>query len=149
MSPKAGSVNDRREEIEAPPDVERFSSLRRMATDPGTRLVVSMGGGGVPSLSGNAALALLLEELGLREHVEEVWGTSGGAIVAGAWASGTHAPRIREILLGLSDKRMVDIDWLHLLGGALFKRFGACFPDAILRGKHFHEAMCSGLKVDT
>jgi len=149
MSLQAASVVDGREEIEAPPDIERFSSLRRMAADPGTRFVVSMGGGGVPSLSGNAALAILLEELGLREHVEEVWGTSGGAIVAGSWASGTTAPRIREILLSLRDRQMLDIDWLHLVRGALFKRFGACFPDAILRGKHFHEAMVSGLHVDT
>lgn len=145
----APSVLDRRPEIEAPPDVERFSSLRRMATDPRRRLVVSMGGGGVPSLSGNAALARLLEELGLREHVAEVWGTSGGAIVAGSWASGTPATRMIEILRELRNRRMVDIDWLHLVRGALLRRFGACFPNALLRGKHFHEAMVSGLSVKT
>jgi hypothetical protein len=149
MKRPTASVIDRRDEIEAPPDIERFSSLRRMATDPGTRFVVSMGGGGVPSLSGNTALAILLEELGLREHVDEVWGTSGGAIVGGSWASGTTAARIREILLALRGRRMLDIDWLHLARGVLLKRFGACFPDAILRGKHFHEAMCSGLKAET
>jgi hypothetical protein len=143
------SLLQRREEIEAPPNLEHYSSLRRIATDPGKRFVVSMGGGGVPSLSGNTALATLLEELGLREHVAEVWGTSGGAIVGGSWASGTRAARQLEILRSLRDRRMVDIDWWHLTCGLLFRRFGACFPDAILRGRRFHDAMLSGLRVES
>src|SRR6187431_1938860 len=84
------------EEVEL--DLERFSALRRLASDPDKRLVVCMGGGGVPSLCGNAALADLVERLGLREHVAEIWGTSAGAIVGGSWASGTKASRMREIL---------------------------------------------------
>jgi predicted acylesterase/phospholipase RssA len=137
----------RREEIEAPPVLDRFSSLRRMATDERRRFVISMGGGGVPALCGNAALAKLLEELDLRDHIAEIWGTSAGAIIGGGWASGTNADRLREILCSLRGKRMMDIEWWRLVRGVLFRRFGASFPDAILRGGRFHEAMVSGLSV--
>ena len=137
----------RREEIEAPPQIDRFSSLRRMATDKRRRFVISMGGGGVPALCGNTALAKLLEELDLRDHIAEIWGTSAGAIVGGGWASGTSADRLREILCALRVKRMLDVDWFRLVRGVLFRRFGSNYPDAILRGGPFHKAMQSALSV--
>ena len=62
-------------------DRERFTTLERLVKDEGHRLVVSFGGGAVPGLAGNIGLAYLLEQLDLKKHVEEVWGTSAGAIV--------------------------------------------------------------------
>ena len=134
---------------ERPFDIDRFSTLRRLATDPKRRFVVSMGGGGVPSLCGNLVLAELIEALGLREYVEEIWGTSAGAITGGAWASGTPASRMHEIIFSLRSKAMTDIDWVSLVKGLFSRPFGGTMPDAILHGKHFHEAILSGLSVDT
>jgi predicted acylesterase/phospholipase RssA len=103
----------------------------------------------VPSLCGNAALVDLIEDLGLREHVAEVWGTSAGAIVGGSWASGTRAPRILEILRSLRAQGIWDVDWLKVAKGLLLRPFGSCLPDAILRGQRCHQAMLAGLAVET
>ncbi|MGH7150102.1 MAG: patatin-like phospholipase family protein, partial [Planctomycetota bacterium] len=59
---------------------------------------MGFGGGAAHGLAGNGALAALLEELGLRPHVREVWGTSAGAIVGAAWAGGLHGRDILERL---------------------------------------------------
>jgi hypothetical protein len=130
-------------------DRERFSTLRRLASDPRKRFVVSMGGGGVPSLCGNTVLVELLEELDLRRHVAEVWGTSAGAIVAGSWCSGTQAARMHEVLDSLRAKGVTDIDWLHLVKGLLTRPFGGVLPDAIMRGRRCHQGLVSALSVKT
>ena len=130
-------------------DLERFSALRRLASDPKKRFVVSLGGGGVPSLCGNTQLVALIEALGLREHVAEVWGTSGGAIAAGSWASGTTPDRMMEVLRSLQARGVTDIDWLHVLKGILLRPFGGGLPDAILSGKLSHDGMVKGLAVRT
>ena len=130
-------------------DPESFSALRRLACDPRRRFVVSLGGGGVPALGGNMALVDLLEDLGLRDHVAEVWGTSAGAIIGGSWASGTEPPRMMEILRSLHGRGMTDIDWGRVAKGVLCWPFGKSLPDAILRGQTAHEAMVSSLSVGT
>jgi predicted acylesterase/phospholipase RssA len=130
-------------------DPARFSALRRLATDPRKRFVVSLGGGGVPSLCGNTALVALIEALGLREHVEEVWGTSAGAIVGGSWASGMRSPQMMEVLHSLQPHGVTDIDWLPVVKGLLLRPFGATLPDAILRGKLSYTGMVKGLAVRT
>lgn len=134
---------------ERPFDPARFSTLCRMATDPGRRFVVSMGGGGVPALCGNLVLAELLESLGLREYVAEIWGTSAGAIVGGSWASGAKAERMHEIIFSLRSRAMTDVNWLQLLKGVVLRPFGAQMPDALLNGRHFHDAILEGLAVET
>lgn len=138
-----------RSESEVALDLERFSALRRLASDPRKRFVVSMGGGGIPSLCGDAVLADLLERLGLREHVAEIWGTSAGAIVGGSWASGTKAPRMLEIVRELRSAGVTDVDWLHVMKALLLRPFGAVLPDAVLRGERSHEAMLAGLSAET
>ena len=143
------SVLERPEEHARPLDPARFSALRRLASDPTKRFVVSFGGGGVPALCGNAMLVDLIEELGLREHVVEIWGTSAGAIIGGSWANGTSARRILEVLRSLRARGVTDIDWLHVAKGLLFRPFGASLPDALLRGRRSHEAMLAGLSVET
>ena len=49
-------------------DPARFSALRRLASDEKRRFVLSLGGGGVPALCGNAVLVELLEQLDLRRY---------------------------------------------------------------------------------
>ena len=82
-------VWERRSEISAPLDASRYSTLLRLVRDEGNRVVVSFGGGSIPGLSGNLALARILEELEVRPHVAEVWGTSAGAVCGGGWATST------------------------------------------------------------
>jgi predicted acylesterase/phospholipase RssA len=139
------------EQPEAEPalDLARFSALQRLATDPEKRFVLSLGGGGVPSLCGNTVLVELIEALGLREHVAEVWGTSAGAIIGGSWASGTPASRIREILFSLEAHGVTDVDWLSVVKGLVLRPFGGVLPDALLRGGRCYDAMVSGLSVET
>ena len=87
MEPKKpDDILARRRQIEAPLDPNRYTALRRLATDPGHRLVVCFGGGSAIGLGANVALVEILEELGLAGQISQIWGTSAGAIVGGCWA---------------------------------------------------------------
>jgi len=139
----------RRDEIEAQLDPSLYTTLRRMATSGDYRLVVSLGGGALPGLAGNAALMHIVEELELRPHVEEVWGTSAGAVVGGGWATGASALDILHIVQSLDRPGAVDIDWWRILAGGLLRWCGAKMPDALLRGEPFHRAIAAGLQKKT
>lgn len=143
----AGSVMERREAILAPPDPRRFTTLVRLFSDPKHRVVVSFGGGSVPGLCGNVALARILEELDMKGRVAEVWGTSAGAVIGGGWASGTPASAILDILKSLDRRGAVDICWLRLAGAILLKPFGRTLPDGIVAARHFQDAIRRALAV--
>jgi NTE family protein len=130
-------------------DPARFSALRRLASDEKRRFVLSLGGGGVPALCGNAVLVELLDQLDLREHVDEIWGTSAGAIIGGSWATGTKAPRMFEILRGLVGRGVTDVDWFRVAKSVLLRPFGVRLPDALIRGRRSYRAMTDGLAVQT
>ncbi|MFH0945939.1 MAG: patatin-like phospholipase family protein [Planctomycetota bacterium] len=129
-------------------DRSRYTTLLRLANDPEVRLVVSLGGGSLPALCGNLALTRLLEELDLRERVEEIWGTSAGAAIGGAWASGTDSEKMFEVVAGLDRPGTVDIAWFRLALSFLARPFGRPLPDGLFRGKHIINAIASGLKVE-
>ncbi len=145
----ADDVLRRRDEIEAPLDPAMYSTLRRVATDPGTKLVVSLGGGAAPGLCGNAAMVRIVEELDLVPHVAEVWGTSAGAVVGAGLATGTGALEVLDIVKGLDRRGAVDVHWWPLLRAFLFRWLGAKLPDALVRGDAFHAAIDGGLRVKT
>jgi predicted acylesterase/phospholipase RssA len=142
-------VMQRRAEIEAPLDPALYTTLRRIVSSPDTRLMLSLGGGAVPGLCGNCAMMKIVEELDLREHVSEIWGTSAGAIVGGNWATGGSAMEVLDIVRGLNRRGAVDIQWWRIAAAGLFRRFGAQVPDSLLRGEAFHRAIDSGLRVKT
>jgi NTE family protein len=148
QSQRAGSVIERREEIEAPPRPELFEALRRLVDAPERRFILCLGGGSVPGLCGNAALVGLLEELGLRSHVAEIWGTSAGAIVGGAWASGTSAKDIHASIRGLEGGRALDVAWPEVALAFLGRPFGRRLPDALLRGERLHRAIAEAVRVE-
>jgi len=147
--PPLEDVRSRREEIQAPLDPSLYTTLRRMATSGEYRLVISLGGGSVRGLCGNAALLRLVEELDLRSHVEEVWGTSAGAVVGGGWATGSSALQILAIVQGLARRGAIDVQWWRLAAGCLLRWCGARLPDALLRGDQFHRAIARGLQQKT
>jgi predicted acylesterase/phospholipase RssA len=130
-------------------DPSLYSTLRRMVVAEDHKFVVSFGGGSVPGIASNIALAQVIEDLGLREHVDEIWGTSAGAVVGGGWASGSSASRIYAGVRELNRRGTVDVRWLSLLRLVLMLPFGVRMPDGFVRGRHFQNAMRRGLSVST
>jgi predicted acylesterase/phospholipase RssA len=110
--------------------------------------MVCYGGGGVPGLCGNVALARILEQLDLRKHVSEIWGTSAGAVVGGAWATGTTAGEILALLKSLDPRSAKDFCTRELLLSLPFLSFGRELPDGLMRGRHFATFTKAGLKVE-
>ncbi len=145
----SSTVFERRAEIEAHPDPELYQTLTRMVKDDGIRFVVSLGGGSVPGVCGNLALTSLITELGLREHVDEVWGTSAGAAVGGSWASGCTSERFKQVVSGLARPGAVSVDWMRAARALLFRRFGARVPDGLINPEALQQAVMSTTAVDT
>ena len=143
------SILEQRDEIEAPLDPKLYSALRRLATDDKHRLIVSLGGGSAPGLSGNVALVRILEELDFRDKVSTVWGTSAGAVIGGGWATGTPAARILDLVRSLKRRGSVDISWSRLGLSLVLMPFGRSLPDAIIRGRAFLRTIDAGLQVKT
>lgn len=131
----------------APLDRDDYSALQRLATSGDYRLVVSFGGGAVAGLCGNIALAGLIEELGLRECVDEIWGTSAGAIVGGCWATGTPASHLLETISQLPANAAVDVNYAAILTSLLLRPFGRALPDGLIRGRRLAETIEVGLGV--
>jgi hypothetical protein len=145
------TAEERRAEIEAPLDPDRYRTLRRLCEDEDRRVVVGFGGGALPGLSGNLALARILEELSLQQHVEEVWGTSAGAVVGAGWATGTEALRILELVRSLDRRGALDFQVLRfaLRLLATLWPFRRPLPDGLLHGRAFLETIRTGLGVET
>jgi hypothetical protein len=137
----------RRDEIEAPLDPQRYAVLRRLATGSDHRLVVSLGGGSAVGLSANAALVQILEELGLKEQVTQVWGTSAGAIIGGAWVSGTPPREMLRLLRAANGS--LDVCWLELVTSLLLRPFGYPLPEGLIRGRKIVALIEQALRVRT
>lgn len=88
--------------------------------------------------------ARLLEQLDLRAHVDQVWGTSAGAVVGGGWASGSPAARILTEVHSLHRRASMDVRWGTLLKALLLRPFGPRLPDGLVGGRHFAAAPTGG-----
>ena len=66
---------------------QRFRALNELFSSDETRVVLALGSGGL-KLFAHAAALRLLERTGLGQHVEEVWGSSGGAIAGLVYSHG-------------------------------------------------------------
>lgn len=135
--------------LEEPLDPSLFSTLKRLVADENHRCVISLGGGSLPGMAGNIALLRMLEELGLQDHVDEVWGTSAGACIGGAWASGRTADEILDYTLRLKTEGGVDIKWFKLALGILLRPLGRPLPDGVIGGRVFWKVLEMTLKVKT
>jgi predicted acylesterase/phospholipase RssA len=60
-----------------------------------TKVVVSLGGGGVRMVA-HVSVLRFLEEIGVEDYVSEVWGASGGAIVGFIYSMGKNSQQIEE-----------------------------------------------------
>ncbi len=66
---------------------DHFPKLTRKMLDPDTRFVVSLGSGGLRMFA-HPTMFRLIEAMGARDAIEEIWGCSGGAIAGLAYALG-------------------------------------------------------------
>jgi len=74
---------------------ERYRELHATLCDPDTRVVLSLGSGGL-KLFGHAPVLRLLERIGCAEAVDEMWGTSAGALVALLYSHGLSPEAIEQ-----------------------------------------------------
>jgi predicted acylesterase/phospholipase RssA len=132
-------------------DRRRYGTLRRLVEDGRHRFVVAFGGGSIPGLCGNLALARILEELDLRGRVAEIWGTSAGAVVGSGWASGTAALEILELVRSLDRRGAVDFSRLRLALALLASLWPLRrpLPDGLIGGAQFRATIEAGLRVAT
>jgi hypothetical protein len=75
---------------------DRFRRVREICADPGTRVVLSLGSGGL-KLFAHAPAIRLFETLGLAEHFAEVWGSSAGAMAGLLYAQGLSPHAIEQM----------------------------------------------------
>jgi predicted acylesterase/phospholipase RssA len=132
-------------------DRQRYGALRRLVEDEKHRFVVAFGGGSIPGLCGNLALARILEELDLRGRVAEVWGTSAGAVAGSGWATGTPALEILDLVRSLDRRGAVDFSKLRLVGALVASMWPLRrpLPDGLIRGARFWATIDAGLRVKT
>jgi predicted acylesterase/phospholipase RssA len=80
---------------ETPELHDRFRALRAAVARQDTRVVLSLGSGGL-KLFCHASALRLLERIGCGEHIDEVWGSSAGALVALLYAHGLSPHAIEQ-----------------------------------------------------
>ena len=138
-------------EAEIPIDPGRYTTLLRLAGSEDHRLVLSFGGGSLAGLCGNLALVRIFEKLDLRGRVEEIWGTSAGAVVGGGWATGTPAHRVLGLVESLAGRGSVDFSLSRFALSILLavRPFRRPLPDGLLRGRRFLKTIEAGLSVST
>lgn len=79
----------------AAPFNRRYSRLIRSLKQKDTKVVLSMGSGGIRMFA-HLSVLRFLEKLGIDKHVSEVWGSSGGAIVGMFFSMGLNADDIMK-----------------------------------------------------
>lgn len=84
------------EDLEARPQLaDRFRALRAHLAEPDRRVVLSLGCGGL-KLFGHATVLRLLDTIGGAEHVDEIWGSSAGALVGLLYCYGLSPHAIEQ-----------------------------------------------------
>jgi len=128
-----------------------FRTFLRLAEDDNNRLIVSLGGGSIPGLCGNLALLEILEDLDLRGRVDQVWGTSAGAVVGSGWASGATAQEVLTLVRSLNRRGVLDAHLFRFATRILasLPPLRRPLPDGIVAGKHFRNTIEKGLKCET
>jgi hypothetical protein len=74
---------------------DRVPRLLALLTDPGARVALSLGSGGL-KLFAHATAFRLLEELGVDESIDEVWGSSAGAVAGLLYSHGLSPEAIEK-----------------------------------------------------
>lgn len=83
---------------------KRFNRIRRSLSQKDTKVVVSLGGGGVRMFAHGVFLQLW-EDLGAHDLTAEIWGASAGAIIGMLYSQGCTPQEIKEEGLNLYRKQ--------------------------------------------
>ena len=84
------------DELDSRPELhQRFSHLRERFADPDTRVVLSLGSGGL-KLFAHATVIRILEMLDCAQHVDEIWGSSAGAVAGLLYSHGLSPQAIEQ-----------------------------------------------------
>jgi predicted acylesterase/phospholipase RssA len=75
--------------------LDRFSAVRALFADPDTRVALSLGSGGL-KLFAHAAVLRFLEGIACADHIDELWGSSGGAIAGLLYSLGLSPQAIEQ-----------------------------------------------------
>jgi len=74
---------------------DRYAALRGRFAAEDTRVVLALGSGGL-KLFGHAPVLRLLERIGCADQIDEIWGTSAGALVALLYCHGLSPEAIEQ-----------------------------------------------------
>ena len=139
-----------RDQIEQPCDPSQYRVLTRIASNADNFLAVGFGGGSVPALAANTALMGVFDELGIRQYVREIWGTSAGSIVAGAWSCGLSANKLLTLVENMDRPGTIDISKWDVFGKGLIQfLLYKKLPNGFVRGEHFRRAIMESQPVET
>lgn len=132
-----GTVDDRMLRLQA-----RLAESRGWLLDPKARLVLALGGGGFRMFAATSVLKVLDGILTDRRRVAEVWGSSGGAFIGYAYASGYDPSVIEEFGFDLYNGRLP-----HLVDGSTLSliRAGSRILVDSLRGRKAPSEMAGWL----
>ena len=75
--------------------IDRFPSIQALFADPDTRVALSLGSGGL-KLFAHATALRFLEAIACAEHIDELWGSSGGAIAGLLYSFGLSPQAIEQ-----------------------------------------------------
>lgn len=75
---------------------KRFERLARCLTHKDTKVVVSLGSGGIRMFA-HISVLRFLEKLGAYKHISEVWGASGGAVVSLLYSMGLNSDALQGV----------------------------------------------------
>ncbi|OGD72299.1 MAG: hypothetical protein A2Y64_07520 [Candidatus Coatesbacteria bacterium RBG_13_66_14] len=117
------------------PDAENLSRFIARVSDPDTHFVVSLGSGATLALASSLSILQTLDDLGLRSHVDEVWGASSGALASALWCSGTPVAEVMALLRRLRRRDLVDVAWGHILKGLFTRRWDLDLADGLVNGR--------------
>jgi predicted acylesterase/phospholipase RssA len=107
---RVGESDDRSRQVR-----EDFAKRAAWMNDPDARLVLSMGGGGYRLFAALSALKVIEKMLGGdRAKVDEVWGSSGGALLGYVFANGLDLSVIDRLGFELYHGKSKDLPGIHL-----------------------------------
>ncbi len=118
-----------------PLDPEHLSRFIERVREPETHFVISLGSGAMLALASSLSILQTVDDLGLRGHVDEVWGASSGAMAAGLWCSGTPVVEVMALLRRLRRRDLVDVAWRHILRGLFTRRWDLDVVDGLINGR--------------
>lgn len=75
---------------------KRFERMARCLTHRDTKVVVSLGSGGIRMFA-HISVLRFLEKLGAYRHIAEIWGASGGAVVSLLYSMGLDANALQGV----------------------------------------------------